>query len=133
MGYEVLFLIGRILLGLFFVNSGFNHFAHLGAIAGYAGSKKIPFPKFSAFISGLFLFLGGLSILLGVYPIIGIILIIAFLLPAAFFIHNFWTIPEKQRQGDMVNFMKNLALVGALLMLLGLQVPWPYSLGSFLF
>lgn len=131
MTYEILFLIGRIILGLFFVNSGFNHFAHLGMIAGYAGSKKIPAPKFLAFVSGLFLFLGGLSILLGVYPVIGIILIIAFLLPAAFFVHNFWTLPKEQRPADKVNFMKNLALVGALLMLLQIPIPWAFSLGAF--
>ena len=128
MTFEILFLIGRIILGLFFINSGFNHFTHLNMIAGYAGSKKIPFPKFSAFVSGLFLLLGGLSILLGIYILIGIILLIAFLLPTAFFVHNFWTLPKEQRQGDKVNFMKNLALVGALLMLLQIPTPWAFSL-----
>ncbi len=128
---DVLFLIGRIILGLFFINSGFNHFRHLSMIAGYAGSKKIPFPKFSAFVSGLFLLFGGLSILLGVYTLIGIILIIAFLIPAAFFVHNFWTLPEAQKQTDKVNFMKNLALVGALLMLLQIPTPWVFSVGIF--
>ncbi|MEK6817285.1 MAG: DoxX family protein [Nanoarchaeota archaeon] len=128
MTFEILFLIGRIILGLFFINSGFNHFTHLNMIAGYAGSKKIPFPKFSAFVSGLFLLLGGLSILLGIYTSIGIILLIAFLLPTAFFVHNFWTLPKEQRQGDKVNFMKNLALVGALLMLLQIPTPWAFSL-----
>lgn len=128
MAFEILFLIGRIILGLFFINSGFNHFTHLNMIAGYAGSKKIPFPKFSAFVSGLFLLLGGLSILLGIYTSIGIILLIAFLLPTAFFVHNFWTLPKEQRQGDKVNFMKNLALVGALLMLLQIPTPWAFSL-----
>lgn len=131
MHFEILFLIGRIILGLFFINSGFNHFSNLGMIAGYAGSKKIPLPKFSAFISGLFLLFGGLSILLGVYQIIGIILIAIFLLFAAFFIHNFWAISKEQRQMEKVNFMKNLALVGALLMLLQIQ-NWPYSVVTFL-
>ncbi len=130
MVFEILFLIGRIILGAFFVNSGFNHFSNLNMIAGYAGSKKIPFPKFSVFISGLFLLFGGLSILLGIYHVIGIILIIVFLLPAAFFVHNFWTLPKEQRQMDKVNFMKNLALVGALLMLLQIQ-NWPYSIAVF--
>ncbi|MBI2004507.1 DoxX family protein [Candidatus Pacearchaeota archaeon] len=132
MTLEVLFLIGRVILGLFFINSGFNHFAHLNMIAGYAGSKKIPFPKFSTFVSGLFLLLGGLSILVGVYTLIGIILLIAFLLPAAFFVHNFWTLPEAQKQTDKVNFMKNLAIVGALLMLLQIPTPWAFSLWNFL-
>ncbi len=128
--FEILFLIGRIILGAFFINSGFNHFSNFNMIAGYASSKKIPFPKFSVFISGLFLLFGGLSILLGIYQVIGIILIIVFLLLAAFFVHNFWTLPKEQRQMDKVNFMKNLALVGALLMLLQIQ-NWPYSIAVF--
>lgn len=131
MAYDVLFLIGRIILGLFFINSGFNHFSNLNMIAGYAGSKKIPFPKFSVFVSGLFLLFGGLSILLGIYQVVGIILVIIFLLLAAFFIHNFWTLKKEQRQVDQVNFMKNIALVGALLMIL--QIPnWSYSITAFL-
>lgn len=131
MHLEILFLIGRIILGLFFVNSGFNHFSNLGMIAGYAGSKKILAPKFSTFISGLFLLFGGLSILLGIYQVIGIFLIIAFLLPAAFFVHNFWALSKEQKPTEKINFMKNLALVGALLMLLQIQ-NWPYSIMAFL-
>lgn len=129
--YEVLFLIGKIILGLFFINSGFNHFKHLSGIAGYAGSKKIPFPKFSVFISGLFMFLGGFSILLGFYQYIGIIFVTIFLLISAFSIHNFWALPQEQKQAEKINFMKNLALSGALLMLMQFQ-NWPYSISAFL-
>ncbi len=127
--YEVTLLIGRVIVGLYFINSGFNHFKGLSMIAGYAGSKGIPMSKFSTIVSGLFLLFGGLSFLLGIYQVIGAALLIAFLLPAALFIHNFWTLPKKQRMNDMINFMRNFALIGFILMILSIPVPWAFSLG----
>jgi len=46
--------------------------------------------------------------------------------------HNFWTVSDPmQRMGEMTNFMKSVALLGAALALLKLaeMQPWPYSLG----
>ena len=81
--------------------------------------------------TGVILPLGGLSMLLGVYPVVGIIfLLIVFLLGVSFQMHAYWKVDDAQaKQGEMINFMKNMALVGALLMLLLLPHPWPMSLG----
>jgi putative oxidoreductase len=74
------------------------------------------------------LLLGGKSVL-GAYPTVGIILLIIFLLGASFQIHNYWKEKNAQaRQADKINFMKNMALVWALLMILILPQPWPLSL-----
>ena len=74
--------------------------------------------------------LGGLSVLLGVYPVVGIILLIVFLLGVSFQMHSYWKVDDAQmKQIDMINFTKNIALVGALLMFLLLPRPWPMSLG----
>ena len=68
--------------------------------------------------------------LLGVYPVVGIVLLIIFLLGVSFQMHNFWKVADAQmKQIDMINFTKNMALVGALLMILLLPHPWPMSLG----
>jgi uncharacterized membrane protein YphA (DoxX/SURF4 family) len=68
--------------------------------------------------------------LLGVYPVVGIILLIIFLLGVSFQIHSFWKVDDAQmKQIDMINFTKNMALVGALLMFFVLPHPWPMSLG----
>jgi putative oxidoreductase len=80
--------------------------------------------------TGLILLLGGLSMLLGVYPVVGIILLIVFLLGVSFQMHAYWKMDDAQmKQIDMINFTKNMALVGALLMFLLLPRPWPMSLG----
>src|SRR5207249_3414863 len=95
----------------------------------YAKTKGTPAPKLAVAGTGVILLLGGLSILLGVYPTIGIALLIIFLVFASLQIHNFWKIEDAQmKQIDMINFTKNFALAGALLMLLLIPQPWPMSL-----
>ena len=60
------FLIGRIIVGLYFISSGIRHFTHLKMMAGYAGSKGVPMPQIGVPVSGLLLLLGGLIYSLGV-------------------------------------------------------------------
>ena len=65
------FLMGRVIVGGFFLMNGFNHFAQLKMMVGYAKSKGIPAPALAVGDSGLLLLLGGLSLLLGYRPTIG--------------------------------------------------------------
>ncbi len=126
-----LFLLGRVLFGGYFVYSGVNHFLHHGMLSGYAGSKGVPQPHVAVSGTGAMLVAGGASVLLGVQPKIGTGLIITFLLGVSPQIHNFWAIEDpNQRMADMINFTKNMALVGAALTLMGTPEPWPLSLSS---
>lgn len=127
---EILFLLGRIVYGGFFIYNGINHFANFRMISGYAQSKGTPAPALAVAVSGAMLLLGGLSILLGAYPGAGVALLVLFLVPVSFTIHNFWAVEDPQaKTNDMVNFTKNMALAGAALMLLAIPEPWPLSLG----
>jgi len=110
--------------------ASFNHFKNLNYMSEYAKARGTPSPKPAVAGTGVILLLGGLSMLLGVYPVVGIILLIVFLLGVSFQIHSFWKVDDAQmKQIDMINFTKNMALIGALLMFLLLQHPWPMSLG----
>lgn len=118
-------ILGRLLLGGYFVYSGFNHFAMINMMAGYAQSKGVPAPKAAVGFSGLLLLIGGLSILLGAYPTIGIIALALFLVPVTFMMHAFWKVQDPMaKMHEMVNFMKNVALLGAALTLLAIPQPW---------
>jgi putative oxidoreductase len=124
-----LFLIGRVLYGGFFVLAGLDHFRYVNMMAPYAGSKRVPAPRMSVLGSGLIVLLGGLSILLGVRPPVGVLFLTLFLLPVSFMMHNFWAATEPQsRLADFVHFKKNIALLGAAWMLLLIPRPWPWSL-----
>jgi len=123
-------LIGRVIVGSFFLMNGFNHFAQLTMMTGYAKSKGIPAPVFAVGGSGVILFVGGLSLLLGFHPTIGAALLVVFLLGVSFGIHNFWTVQDQQaKMGEMTHFLKNMAMLGLLLMTLAVPRPWPISFG----
>ena len=107
------FLIGRIIFGGYWLMASFNHFKNLNYMSDYAKAKGTPSPKLAVAGTGVILLLGGLSMLLGVYPVVGIILLIVFLLGVSFQMHNFWKVADAQmKQIDMINFTKNMALVG---------------------
>ena len=126
---EIIFIIGRILFGGYFIMNGFNHLKNKSMLTGYAASKGVPSPSLAVVGSGLLILLGGLGVLLGVYTQISLWLIIIFLVPVSFKMHNFWTVAEPQaKMMEQVNFMKNMALVGAALMMMLLSEPWVWSL-----
>src|SRR5262249_44694231 len=127
---NIVFLIGRIIFGSYWLMAAINHFKNLNHMSGYAEEKGTPFPKLAVGGSGAFLVAGGLSMLLGIYPVAGIALLIVFLVGVSVQIHSFWKVDDAQmKQIDVINFTKNMALIGALLMFLLLPRPWPMSLG----
>ena len=127
---QILFLIGRIIVGGYFLMAGFSHFKNANMMEGYAQAKGTPSAKLAILGTGVLLVLGGASILLGYHPTIGTGLLIVFLLGVTFKIHNFWTISDPQaRMNEQVHFGKNIAMIGFLLMTLMIFRPWPFSLG----
>lgn len=115
---DILLVIGRVLFALIFINSGIAHLTKLDAMAGYAQFKKVPAAKLSVIVSGLMIIIGGLYVAFGVWADLGALLLAIFLVPTAFMMHNFWTIQDAQaKQGEMVNFFKNLSLAGAALII----------------
>jgi len=126
---EYLFLAGRVLYGGFFLLAGIDHFRHVDMMTPYAGAKGIPAPRLGVLGAGVVLVLGGVSVLLGVRPTWGVLLLSIFLLPTSFLIHNYWAATDPSvRQMDTTNFKKNIALLGATWMLLLIPQPWPLSL-----
>lgn len=126
---NILFLIGRLVFGGFFVRSGIMHFKNLNGMAGYAASKGTPYPKAAVAGSGLLITLGGLGVILGIMPQLSLAMIVAFLIPVSFTMHDFWKIEDREhKMMQQTNFMKNIALAAAALMMLSIPVPWIYSL-----
>jgi len=116
---EVVFWIGRILFGGYFILSGLNHFIMLNQMAPYAAAKKVPAPKLAVIVTGLMLLAGGLAVLTGLYVRLGLWLLVIFLVFVTPWMHNFWTVQDPmQRMGEQVNFFKNVGLLGAVLLLL---------------
>src|SRR4051812_35631040 len=79
--------IGRALYSLIFIVAGFNHFSS-GSVS-YAVSQGVPMADVLVPISGLMAVIGGASILLGFHARFGAGLILLFLLPVTFLMHDF--------------------------------------------
>ena len=122
------FLLGRLIFGGFFLYNGINHFQHRKQLAQYAASKGVPAAEAAVVGSGVALAVGGASILAGVKPKIGTLAVLGFLAGVSPMMHDFWRQQEPQaRQNEMINFMKNMAMAGAALALLGVEEPWEAS------
>jgi uncharacterized membrane protein YphA (DoxX/SURF4 family) len=125
---DYLFVLGRVLYGGFFLLGGVNHFSNLGMMSGYAGSKGVPAAKAGVVLSGLLIIAGGLLVIIGTHIRIAAACIIIFHVPVSYLMHDFWN--EKDMMGrinQQVNFQKNLALLGAALMMVMIPRPWPIS------
>jgi putative oxidoreductase len=127
---DALLLVGRILYGGFFLISGMNHFTRISSYKQYVSSKGIPAPGLAVVGSGLLVFLGGLSVLLGLWPYVGLLLIVIFLVGTTPTMHAFWRASEPMaKMADQINFMKNIALLGAAFAMVAIPQPWPLALG----
>ncbi len=126
---EIFLLIGRILFGGFFIMSGLNHFQNLAMMSGYAQSKNVPFARLAVIVTGVMLVAGGASVLLGIVPIVGLTVLILFLLSTLVTMHDFWNMKDpQQRIAEQVNFLKNVALIGATLALMYGASGWALAL-----
>jgi len=114
------FLLGRFIFGGFFLYNGINHFIQRKEMAQYVSAKNVPMPDAAVTASGVALTLGGASLMLGVKPALGAAAVAWFLAGVSPVMHDFWKVqdPEK-RQGEMINFAKNMALLGGALALMG--------------
>src|SRR6478672_2610786 len=122
------FLIGRLLFGGYFLYNGINHLRNRHEMGPYAESKGVPKGDIAVAITGVPLIIGGASLLLGVKPKLGAAAILGFLAGVSPIMHDFWRHEDPtERQANMINFMKNAALAGGALALMGVEEPWEAS------
>ncbi len=117
--HTAIVFLGRILFGLYFMYSGYNHFKNLKHTSEYAKMKGIPMPREATLLTGALMILGGAGFFLNIAIGASAVLLLVFMVPTTFMMHQFWKIKDPAHQmGEKINFSKNLALIGALLMLM---------------
>lgn len=108
-------LLGRILLALLFVPSGFSKIGGFAGTVGYIASKGVPLPELAA-AAAIGVELGlGLLLLIGWQTRWAALGIALFTVVITFIFHNFWAVPAEQVMAQQQNFFKNMAAVGGLL------------------
>ncbi len=124
-----LVLVGRIMLALMFVLSGFDKLIHVSATAGYIASVGLPMPAVLTVLSGLLELIGGLAIMTGFWARWAALALGFFTLVASVLFHPYWSVPADQQMVTQLLFMKNISVVGGMFILAALG-PGPASMGS---
>ncbi len=122
---EILYLIGRVIVGLYFITHGYAHIKHKANMVGYAQSRGMKMAPNMVLISGIGIMLAGAGLIVGILPEVALIGMIVFLIAVSVMVHNFWkdTDPAKRSQ-ERTSFEGNIALAGALLALLSFVSGW---------
>jgi putative oxidoreductase len=110
-------LVGRVLLGLIFVLSGFAKISGFDGTAGYIASKGMPLPQLVAALTIVIELGGGLALMAGLYTRQVVVVLAVFTLLAGVIFHNFWAAPPAEHMAQQINFLKNLSIAGGMLVL----------------
>lgn len=114
-------LIGKILFGALFFGSGIGHLKNRAHMVRYAEFKKLPLPMFSIIASGVFLLVAPVLYIAGVAEVAVLMSLALFLVIASLIFHAFWKETDPtNRQNEMISFNKNIALIGAILVIITL-------------
>lgn len=101
-------LAGRVCLALIFLYAGINHLTGFQGFVQTIAGKGLPLAGLLAVGTIAFQIVGAIFLLLGFKTKMGAWLLIAFLIPATLAFHP--------PTSDLTGFLKNLALIGGLLM-----------------
>src|SRR6266404_3783044 len=109
-------VLGRLLLSTIFLLSAVgNKIPHFGDVAKVMESVGVPAPQFLLAGAIVFLLVGSLSVIAGYKARIGAVLLLTFLALASYYFHPFWRLEGQAQQEQMIQFMKNLPMMGAML------------------
>lgn len=117
----ILVIVGRFLLGLMFIVAGIRNFARLPERYTFKTNYGFVLPP-AAMITGFAVqLIAGVSVAFGLWPFWGALALICFIIPATAFYHNFLMFTAAERGPHVYFFTVNVALIGALLLVIALS------------
>lgn len=134
--WDFLYLLGRAAIPLVFVVSGFGKFMNIAGIAGSPAVGKVvaltggavPPTAFGYLIAAIEL-IGGLMVLVGFKTRASALVLAAFTILTIVLVHNFWDMEGAARAGNQVQALKNLSILGGMLLLAAMG-PGRYSVDN---
>lgn len=111
--------LGRALIAAIFLQSGIDKLFNFDKTVQLMLSKAMPAPELLLMPSIVILLAGGAMLLVGWKVRWAALGLIIFMIPATLVFHSFWTYPEAQFINQFHHFFKNLAIIGALFILMG--------------
>ncbi len=122
---DVAALVGRMLLALIFVVSGFGKIGNFADTAGALASKGLPLPEVGVVLAIAVELGGGLMLVFGWKARWAALALAVFTIFASIFFHNFWTMTGEEVLTNQIMFFKNLAMIGGMLMV------WAFGPGRY--
>jgi putative oxidoreductase len=114
---SIVSLLGRILMCWIFLYSAWGQIVEFTYWSGRAAQKSMPLPAVAIALSIIIQVLGGLAVLLGVKARVAGWALFLFLIPTTLIFHDFWTVTGAAHDAQIVNFNRNLAIMGGMLIL----------------
>ena len=124
---DALILTARVLLMTLFLVTGYTKLTNFSATTAYMAATGLPLPQVTAALAVAVELFGGLALVVGVFTRPLALLYVVFTLASALEGHRFWAKAGPERQAQKINFLKNVSIMGGLL-LLAVTGPGKYAL-----
>jgi putative oxidoreductase len=109
--------LARILIVAIFVYTGITKLMHFDSTSHMIAEKGIPLAAVATVIAILIELGGAIAIIIGWQTKLAAIAQIAYLILITFLYHNFWAAPPQLHDVQLINFLRNVAMMGGLLLL----------------
>lgn len=114
----ILFLIGRVIFGLFFLIAAGRNFAgfksRIPSVTNYGWALPPPIVALGFAMQ----LVGGVSLVFGLWPVLGALILIVFLVLATSLYHNMFLFAGKERDPHLYLVLVNITLAGGLLLVI---------------
>lgn len=115
---NLFFIMGRSLLGLYFIGPGLSKVFDFASTLALMRMKGVPFSLFLLPLTIAIQLLGGIFLILGKNLRLTAFMLFGLTIFINIFIHNFWALNGDPSQAhEIQNFVKNLAIAAGLLVL----------------
>ncbi|GAC1333519.1 MAG: DoxX family protein [Collimonas sp.] len=125
--HDVLILLARVLLMVLFLTTGWRKLTNFSATAAYMASTGSPVPKLSTVVAIAMECFIAIALVVGVFTRPLALLYVVFTFVTALLGHRFWNATGAEHEAQKVNFLKNVSIMGGLL-LLAVTGPGKYAL-----
>jgi putative oxidoreductase len=110
--------IGRLFISAIFLVTGVTHVLNWHEKVLSLTGKGVPFADFFLACAIILMIGGGILLLTGHRNRLAALALLVFMVPTTLIYHNFWAVPAAEYQGQLIQFLKNLAIIGGLLIVL---------------
>ena len=112
---DVLWIVGRALLGFHFARAGIHHFTAIEPLTQTMAARGVPAARVALLTGSFFQTLCGVALILGFWPGWAALGLTLFTIVASFIFLDFWNKEGDARTSAVGTWKTNLALIGGFL------------------